>query len=140
MKVLSTLSVALILIGCSAPVWAQININGDIADSTITLKEFNQKISNKQKAVLVYFSADWCTVCSKMKPVIERIEKEYANKMIILRVNTERDKEITNEFEIDALPVLILYKKSCTEWIHVGLLDSRTLHSEIDPFLNIIEP
>lgn len=53
-----------------------------------------------------------------MKPIIEELEKQDSSKVCILRINADRDKEIAAEFEIDAMPVLMLYKGGCRDWFN----------------------
>ena len=96
-------------------------------EKTISMEEYNKRVSDKEKTVLVYFHADWCLVCRKMEPTINAIEAEYAGKLEVLRIDTERDKEITDTFEVDALPLLIFYRKGQKQWIHFGLLDKDAL-------------
>lgn len=103
-------------------------------DKPITLIEFNKRIANKEKIVLVYFSGDWCSVCQKMKPIIDELQIEFSQKMEVLRIDTERDKEITKEFEIDTLPVILIYRNGKQEWIYVGLIEKRILKEQIKQF------
>lgn len=103
-------------------------------EKNISLKEYNQIISRQDKMVLVYFSAKWCQVCPKLKPIIDDLENERAAKVQILRIDTDRDKEIAEEFEIDALPVLFLYKNGKREWIQVGLIEKQKLYTKIDSY------
>jgi len=98
----------------------------------MSLEEFNKAVANKDKKVLVYFNASWCTVCAKMKPVIEQIETEYKTKLQILRIDADRDKEVAKEFEVDALPVLMLYRNGIREWTLVGLIEKDKLKNKID--------
>lgn len=103
-------------------------------EKAITLAEFNTKIKESNKAVLVYFSASWCTVCGKMKPVIAEIEKEFGSKVEIYKIDADRDKEIADEFEINSLPVIMLYHHNNREWLHVGIIDKAKLKEKIIPF------
>lgn len=100
----------------------------------ISLADYNKKIARKDKMVLAYFSADWCQVCAKIKPILEEVENENKAKVEVLRIDTDRDKEVAHEFEIDALPVIILYKNGVREWIHVGLIDKKTLQAKIQSY------
>jgi thioredoxin 1 len=102
----------------------------------LTLKEFNTKVAREDKLVLVYFHASWCMVCEKVKPAIGEIEAVYSSKLGVLKVDTDKDKEVSEYFEIDALPVIMLYKKGIRQWIHVGMIDKTKLESKISPFLN----
>ena len=111
------------------------NIKQD--DKTITLQEYNKKIANKEKLILVYFSADWCAVCLKMKPILEELRLKDSLKIEILNIDTDRDKELTMEFEIDALPVLMLYKKGCREWVNIGLIGKSELNYTVSSYMKI---
>lgn len=104
-------------------------------EPAITLEVYHKKIANPNKAVLVYFSAGWCAVCPKFKPVIAEIEKEYSGKVEILRIDTDRDTEIAAELEINALPLLILYKNGKKEWANSGIIPISDLRREIDCYL-----
>ncbi|MES2131195.1 MAG: thioredoxin family protein [Bacteroidota bacterium] len=104
-------------------------------EPAITLETYNKKIANTHKAVLVYFSASWCAVCPKFKPVISEIEKEYRDKVEVLRIDTDRDIEVATELEINALPLLILYKNGKKEWTNSGIIPISDLRREIDCYL-----
>ncbi|MBL7911563.1 MAG: thioredoxin family protein [Bacteroidia bacterium] len=103
--------------------------------SVITLKEYNKRVADKEKLVLVYFSADWCSVCQRMRPAIEEISKQNMLKLNVLKINTDRDKELKDEFEIDALPVLMIYKNGCREWLNIGIISDKELKYIVEHFL-----
>jgi thioredoxin 1 len=98
---------------------------------TVTIEEFKKRIANKEVPVLVYFSAPWCVVCKKVSPVVDEIQAEYGKNLDVLKVDTNRDKALAEYLEIDALPVIMYYKKDARQWIHVGLIDKAKLKSQI---------
>lgn len=110
------------------------NFNLKQDDKSYTLTEYNKKISNKEKMVLVYFYADWCMVCPKLKPILDQIANEYQLKTEVLKIDIDKSKEVRDEFEIDALPVLILYKEGKNIWTHVGLTDKKTIQYTIEAY------
>ncbi len=99
-------------------------------EKPISLNDY--RVAVKDNMVLVYFSADWCNVCGKFKPVIAEIEKEYAGKAKVLRIDTERDKEIAEEFEVNTLPLLMLYKNGKLVWTNSGIIELSIISREID--------
>jgi thioredoxin len=101
-------------------------------DKTFTLAEYNKRISRTDKKVLVYFYADWCMVCPKLKPIIEQVELENKDIVEVLKIDIDKNKEVKEEYEVDALPVLILYKGGKNIWTQVGLTDKKTIKSKIE--------
>lgn len=125
----------LVVISLSACVYMNAGTEKKQEEKPVTLEEFNRRVANKDKAVLVFFHAKWCLVCAKMKPTIEEVEKDLSGKLEVMRIDTDRDKEVTDEFEVDALPLLILYKNGEKKWIHFGLMDKNLLNAEISKHL-----
>jgi thioredoxin-like negative regulator of GroEL len=126
------LTYILIAVAAASLLYGFINHKQD--QQPLTMQEFNRRVSAGPKMTLVYFNASWCSVCAKMKPTIDQIELEYKSTIDVLRVDADRDKEVVKEFEIDALPVLILYRYGTREWVYAGLIDKKTLKDKIDTF------
>lgn len=97
-----------------------------------TLAQFNTIINNSKKPVFIYFHADWCMVCPKLKPIIAEIENEYTAKFDFIQINTEKSKEIRDELGIDALPVIMVYKGGKNVWTYVGLTDKKNIKTNIE--------
>ena len=95
-----------------------------------SLVEFKKEI-NANEYVLVYFNASWCMVCSKMKPIIDDIETDYKT-LKIIRVNTDDNKEIAVEFEINSLPAFMLYHKGVIVWTEIGVMSSSELKTKLN--------
>jgi len=125
--ILTFLTVCLVDFGFKSP-----DVKQD--DKPINLAEYKKQIARKDKIILAYFSAHWCHICAKVKPLIDQVENDYKTKLQVLRLDTDRDKEVANEFEIDALPVLILYKNGSREWVHVGLIEKHELKAKIESY------
>jgi thioredoxin 1 len=57
---------------------------------------------------VLYFTADWCNPCKKVKPIVEEINRESITKFQIIDVDSEM--ELTKRFEIRSVPTFILVK------------------------------
>jgi thioredoxin 1 len=55
---------------------------------------------------VLYFTADWCNPCKKVKPVVEEINRETNNKFQLIDVDSEM--ELVKRFEIRSVPTFIL--------------------------------
>jgi thioredoxin 1 len=57
---------------------------------------------------VLYFTADWCNPCKKVKPIVEEMNKDSITKFQIIDVDSEM--ELTKKFEIRSVPTFILIK------------------------------
>ena len=72
--------------------------------------DFHKEVleASKNKLVVVDFYADWCKPCKILSPLLELLEKEYKYKLV--KVNTEIEQDIAQEFGIMSIPTVILFK------------------------------
>lgn len=84
------------------------------------------------KLILVDFYADWCAPCQKMKPYLDEISKDMVDKVKIVRINADDNQALCKELQIDALPVLQLYKNKNLTWNNVGFIDKAGVLSQIN--------
>ena len=75
------------------------------------------------KLVLIDFYADWCAPCNKMKPYLEEISNDMADKVVVIRINADDNHALCKELKIDALPVLQLYKNKTLSWTNTGFIE-----------------
>ena len=60
------------------------------------------------KSVL-YFTADWCQPCKKVKPIVEELNREYLPGMFQM-VDVDIEKEMAQTFQIRAVPTFVLFE------------------------------
>lgn len=58
-------------------------------------KEWNYK-GNKPAIIDLY--ADWCGPCRQTAPIMKELAKEYAGKIVIYKVNVDKQKELAALF------------------------------------------
>jgi len=80
----------------------------------ITPENFEEIIINtsKQKLVLVDFWADWCEPCKALTPILEKVAQDYANDVILAKVDCDAQQSISMQFGVRNLPTVILVKDS----------------------------
>lgn len=69
------------------------------------LNEFKDQVSGSA-LVLVDYYADWCGPCRQIKPIIDQIEKAYADKLTVIRVNVDESPEIAQQFGVMSIPTV----------------------------------
>lgn len=101
----------------------------DKADK-ITWTEYQNMIKSSEK-VLVDFYAPWCAPCKKIEPMLTDLSQKYSEKAKIIRINVDENKELAQNLEIDAIPLLILYKNGKPKWNHNGMIEKTALEKAL---------
>lgn len=81
--------------------------------------------------MLIDFYAEWCIPCKKMKPYLEKLSKELANTVTIVRIDADKNPELCKELSVENLPSLKLYKDKKLTWEHVGFIEENALRERL---------
>jgi len=115
--------------------WRAANLPETTTNKNASLGMNQQQFSallNSDKLVLVDFYADWCAPCKKMKPYLEEISKDMADKVLVVSINADDNTALCKAMNIDALPVLQIYKNNNLTWTHTGYIDKAGVVSKLE--------
>jgi thioredoxin 1 len=101
-------------------------------DQDLSVDDFNKKINIKDRIVLVYFNADWCVPCVKLKPSIEQITAEQKQGVMVLDLDVDKNPAIATHFEINTLPLFIIYKDGKKMWENNTALSKAEIVRKLD--------
>lgn len=73
-------------------------------------KEAYATLLTSDKVVVIDFYAEWCAPCKKMAPYLEKMNTELADKVIIHRIDADKNKSLFNALGYQGLPVVLVYK------------------------------
>ena len=88
-----------------------------MATIQLTTQGFKEKVFNYETEqewkyqgalpAIIDFYADWCGPCKMVAPVLEDLAKEYEGKIIIYKVNTDAEQELSAVFGIQSIPTIL---------------------------------
>ncbi|MCX8092885.1 MAG: thioredoxin [Candidatus Goldbacteria bacterium] len=98
----------------------------------ISEKDFEKEVLKSNIPVLVDFWAPWCGPCKMIAPIIEKIEKEYSQKMKFVKVDIDSNSNIASEMGIRSIPTLIIFKNGDIIEQIIGVVTEIQLKKIID--------
>jgi len=78
---------------------------------TLTDQNFDEEIQKAEKPVLVDFWTVWCGPCTMLTPILEKLAREYEDKVVLAKVNLDLAPLIAQKFGIDRIPTVILFRE-----------------------------
>jgi rhodanese-related sulfurtransferase len=103
---------------------------GKSTEKQMTVEAYNNTIAGS-KIVLVDFSASWCPPCKQMEPILQKVEKDLAEKFTLLKVDGGKDEDLVKLHNVTALPVFIIYKDGKEVWRKDGVCGEEELKSKL---------
>ena len=74
---------------------------------TFTSDNFEEEVLKSDVPVLVDMFATWCGPCKMVAPILEELAEEYAGKIDIYKVDTEKEEGLAASFGIRSIPSLL---------------------------------
>ncbi len=96
---------------------------------------FDQDVLQNSKPVLVDFWASWCGPCRAVAPVLEEIATQYADKLVVAKLNADENQATTARYGVTGLPTLNVYVGGELKKSIVGAQPKPRLLRELEPFL-----
>lgn len=100
-----------------------------------TNDNFDEKVLQSDKPVLVDFWAEWCGPCRIIGPVVDEIGRENAERLTVGKLNVDHHSAIAQKYSIRNIPTLLLFKNGEVVDKFVGALPKPMLLSKLEPHL-----
>ena len=95
--------------------------------------EFREKVENGTGLSLVDFSATWCGPCKMQAPILEELSEEVDYE--IYNVDVDESNEIAGQYNINAVPSLLIFKDGVLKGNLVGCHPKEALKEEMAKFI-----
>lgn len=113
-----------------------------MATVKMTTQDFKDKVFDYVKIkdwkyqgtlpAIIDFYADWCGPCKMIAPILEDLSKEYEGKIIIYKVDTDVEQELSAVFGIQSIPTMLFIGADGEPMMQPGALPKHVLKQIIE--------
>ncbi|WP_367914489.1 thioredoxin [Leadbetterella sp. DM7] len=97
------------------------------------MNSFQKKI-NSDTLTLVDFFATWCGPCKTMAPMLNELKQKVGDDASILKVDVDINPAIAQQYKIQGVPTLILFKNGQPLWRQSGVVPVHQLEQIIHQY------
>ena len=72
--------------------------------------DFQTKVLDSDKLVIVDFWAPWCGPCRIQGPILDELDQEVGEKVVIAKVNVDDNNDLAQQYGIMGIPALKVFK------------------------------
>lgn len=101
---------------------------------TITDSNFDQLLA-EGKPMVVDFWATWCGPCRKIGPYIEELAEQYADQVIIGKVDVDENDQLAIRFGIRNIPTILFFRNGEVADKQIGAAPKAALEAKIQSLL-----
>jgi thioredoxin 1 len=111
----------------------------------LTTQEFKNKVFNYdvnkvwkyegELPAIIDFYADWCGPCKMVAPTLQDIARDYSGKIVVYKVDTEKEHELASAFGISSIPTILFVPKNGQPQASMGALPRQSFDKVINDVL-----
>ncbi len=102
----------------------------------VTDASFESDVLGADKPVLVDFWATWCGPCLMIAPILEEIAQEYADQLVVAKLDVDTNPATPGKFGVMAIPTLILFRDGKAQERITGYMPKERLMAKLSPYLD----
>ena len=97
---------------------------------------FDEVVLDSPIPVIVDFWAPWCGPCNVMKPILEQLSEQYADRVLFVMVNVEEAMSVAMDYEIRSIPQFISFKGEAQVGTLMGKQNKQALTDFVENLLS----
>ena len=113
-----------------------------MATILLTTQDFKDKIFNYEEdqewrykgtlPAIIDFYADWCGPCKMVAPVLRELSEHYQDELVIYKVNTEKERELSSVFGIQSIPTFLFIPVDGNPMMQPGAFPKKVFHQVLE--------
>jgi thioredoxin 1 len=113
-----------------------------MATTYLTAQEFKDQVFDYEKdqewkykgqlPAIVDFYAEWCGPCKAVAPILEELSDEYEGKLLIYKVDTDKETELSYLFGIQSIPTLLFIPMQGSLMVQRGAIPKNVFKQVIE--------
>lgn len=113
-----------------------------MATIQMTTQDFKEKIFNWETEAdwkylgelpaIIDFYAEWCGPCKMIAPLLEELSNEYKGKIVIYKVDTDVEQDLSAVFGIQSIPTMLFIGADGEPMMQPGALPKHVLKQIIE--------
>ncbi|HEX7394651.1 MAG TPA: thioredoxin [Anaerolineaceae bacterium] len=105
----------------------------------VTDTAFEKVVLQSALPVIVDFWAPWCGPCRMVAPILDKIAKEMAGKLVVAKVNTDEDAQWAIHYGVQGIPTMLFVANGQIVHEQVGAVPEKNIRQLIDQFLMVTQ-
>jgi thioredoxin 1 len=105
----------------------------------VTDAAFEKTVLQSTLPVIVDFWAPWCGPCRMVAPILDKLAKEFAGKVLIAKVNTDEHAQWAQRYGVQGIPTMLFVANGKAVHTQVGALPERALRDLFNQFVEVVQ-
>lgn len=101
----------------------------------ITDANFEEKVINSDKPVIIDLWAEWCGPCRMVGPIVDEIGEEYKNQVVVGKLNVDNNPTTTAKFGVRNIPTILFLKNGEVVDKQVGAVPKSALVEKVEALI-----
>lgn len=100
-----------------------------------TDSNFEEKVLQSDKPVIVDFWAEWCGPCRMVGPIVQEIGEDYSEKAVVGKLDVDSNPDVTMKYGIRNIPTILFFKNGEVADKQVGAVPKSVLVDKLEALL-----
>lgn len=102
----------------------------------VTDANFEEKVLQSDKPVIVDLWAEWCGPCKMIGPILDEIASEHEGQVVVAKVDVDNNPETPTKYRVRNIPTILFFKNGELKDKQVGAVPKKTIEQKLKPLLS----